>query len=801
MPRFRSPARKSRLAAIALALATAFAPQLAQAQSDPFALPEGASIADAEEADREGPGLSAARVNGRELPRMVDLRWIDGALAIDAQSAEMAGIPVPEGAEGYLPLDLLDIAEWSFDRANQRLAVRLFNRGEGRNDIDVARRNFTDAERSPILAGLVDYDLFASHAGGRTQTAAFIAPRVSYGDFNLEGALRYLSDPAPGADRLVRLDTAATLAVPGRNLALRAGDAITAGTQSQRALRIGGLQIGTDFALRPDLVTTPMPDFAGTVAVPTTLDLIINDQRLTQAEVEAGDFRVRNIPLTPGRGEVSVVLRDETGRETIRTTRIYVSREMLAKGLWQGAANVGWLRQNYGLESNDYRDLVGTFFLRRGVTRNLSLGVSGEAGMGVTNAGAQFEATVANVAMLFGEMRYSRTKTETGTLMRGGVESIGERISGRLEAILPSQGYRDVASQSGDPLPPRQFIGTVDFDLARSTRIQLTASRQERLEDPRFPSRIPRLDIARAILRHEIADGILFSTDLSYRRSERTSFAATAGLTIRIGPRRTVRAGIRRDRNGYGGYASFYSPDIEPGDIGYAAHTQATEDSTRFAAAASYRARFARFSADSELRDGDFSLRANARGTLILAGPKLYARNQTGGAYALIRTGEVGGVTIMRENRFAGVTDKDGYLLVENVAPLVAMKYDVEADSLPFEAVARSTEKHVVVSRGAVGLIEMDVQAYRSRMLRVLDRAGRPVPIGTALVSLPSGESYSVGFDGYVDINALSRDDRLDLEGGAAGECAAKIPAYDEDDFDIPDVQLRCAALEIASAD
>ncbi|QYJ07297.1 fimbria/pilus outer membrane usher protein [Qipengyuania flava] len=803
MSRSLPPAAKPLFAAGLVAASALAAPAVLHAQaSDPFAIDRDLTFSAALEAEKQGPGLSVIYVDGLEQKRMVELKWIDGELAILAESAETAGIPIEPGATGFIKLSQLEIANFEFDRVTQRLMVKKFRRGDGPNDVNVARRNYEPGERAPLLAGIVNYNLTASVSGGKTQVGAYVAPRVSYGNFNLGSAFTYRSNPGPDRPEVVRLDTTATLAIPEKALVARAGDVITTGSDAQRAVRVGGIQIGTDYGLRPDIITNPLPQFAGQVAVPTSVDLIVNDRRFQTSEIEAGDFRVHNIPMAAGRGEVSVVLKDELGQEVIQTAQVYIAPDMLEKGRMEWGATMGWVRRRYGTISNDYRDLVGTFFVRRGLSKSLSVGVSGEVGNGVWNVGAQAQATIANVAMTYGEVRYSRTSQESGVLFRGGVESMGRGVSARIEAVVPSSGYRDIAAQSGDGRVPRQLIGSVDFDLAQTTRFQISATRVTRPAEPLIGRIGDTTTVLRASARHELNKRMTLTGDVSYRRAQgRGELVAGINLNIRFGPRSSASASIRHSRDEkIGGQVSYFRPDTEVGEVGYAAHAKFGANE-RVSGTVAYRAPFARFAADAEYTAGNLAARGRVEGSLIVADNRVFARDRASDAYALVRTGNVGGVTVTHEHREVGKSDKGGRLLVTRVTPLVPMKFDVAPDKLPSEAVARSTFRRMQAPRGGVVLVDMDIEAYRSVLMRVVDEAGEPLDVGSTIVSLPSGREYMVAFDGLVDFNGLSNDTAIALGADTGKGCQTALPEFDLDSFDMPEVVARCTSRTIALKD
>jgi outer membrane usher protein FimD/PapC len=797
MRRFRHAAANLATALAAAGLAALGTTQAA-AQDDPFALPRDVSIATARQAD--GPGLSPIVINGQEFPRLVHLKWLGTRLAIDADAARAAGLPLDDMAQGWITLDTLAIASWHFDPLNQQLTVKLFRRGDGPNNIDMAGQAWEAGSRSDLPALLVDYDLTATLSSRSSGAAGFIAPRFVKGNFALQGAFQASSRATPGSSHLIRLETAAQMTLPASSVTVTVGDTISAGTGSQRTFRMGGLQIGSDFALRPDLITTPLPTFSGNVAVPTGIDLLVNDQRLAPQQVEAGDFTLRNIPVSPGRGEFSVVVQDALGRETVRSAQVYVSQDMLAPGLWHYGANIGWVRRRFGTVSQDYGPLAATFFARKGLSRNLSLGLSGESGQGLWNLGIDGQATIGGLAMAFAELRVSRAGAQSGNLVRAGLESSGRGLSGRLEMVLPSPGYHDLAAQAGDPLLDRQFNATASFDLRTTLKLQVAGSRRWRDADPRFPLRDLRTDIARVTLRSQIGDDININGDLTYRRSAgQTSVAAMVGLSWRIGAKRSLQAAVTRRNGAIRGQIGVARPDVVPGDIGYSVTGAAGGGDERLSGAIAWRSRLGRLQAEAETNNGSMAIRGNVRGTVIVAGGQVFARNQTGGAYALVSTGRVGGVTVTREHAAVGKTNRRGYLLVENVTALVPVQFDIDADVLPTEAVARSTYHRVVATRGGIARVRLDVTAFRSIPLRLTGPTGVPLPIGLMLQGRDTGDRYMVGYDGLIDFNALSADTAIVAANGSWQGCTLAIPDGLADQSAAVELRTSCAAQLLVS--
>ncbi|QGN54898.1 fimbria/pilus outer membrane usher protein [Novosphingobium sp. Gsoil 351] len=805
MSRLRPFAGERLLALCAAVLAAASGGTPALAQSDPFALPPGLTAQSV--AASSGPGLSEISIDGDVRTRLVELAWRDGVLTIDAAAARAAGLPVAAASGGMIPLASLQIAKWIFDPTHQRLDVQLLRKGDGDNYIDLSRPPKRDGISAPLTALRFDYDLTGTLARGRTDAAGLVAAALVRGNVALTSGFQVATSPAPGTGKLLRLDTQLQILLPRRGLTATAGDFFSAGGQSQRALRLGGLQIASDYSLRPDLITTPLPSFTGQVAVPTGIDLINGDQRYKLGDIQPGEFTVRNVPANSGRGEVAVIVRDALGREVIQSTKFYVSRNLLARNLSEFAVNAGFVRRRYGLRGEDYGPLTGSAFYRRGISSRLTVEGTAEWTSGLVNAGARGDVVLGGLALATLEARYSRDSVgkTSGTLLNLGLESSGRRISGRIGAILPSSGYRDVASKLGDPLPPKQFVGQLNFDLGHMNQIQLSASRQERRFDPRFPAFERKSDLLNASFRTRISRSIDVFSSFGYRRGQTSAFTGFAGLSIQLGGGRNFQGSASGGTGApLSGSSTLSKHDIEGNSVGYA-FERTYGPTTRTSGSVAYRSPYGRIEGQAERVGGNFGFRANARGSLLIAGGGVFARNQTGGSYALVRTGTIAGVTVMRENRPAGVTARGGLLLVENIPAQVPISFDIDPDKLPVDALARDTRKRIIVPRGAVGLVALDVVRFIPRQIRLIGPNGQPVAPGTLIKALPSGEQTMAGFDGVVDFNAGGGDRSLAVAGEDGAQCVAEIDRAQLDAAtspdDLPRFECRAAMPGVLAQD
>src|SRR5690606_5208998 len=95
----------------------------------------------------------------------------------------------------------------------------------------------------------------------------------------------------------VRLDTTWSYSDPGTMVTYQAGDVISGGLAWTRPTRLGGFRVHRNFRLRPDLITMPLPALAGSAAVPSTVEVFIDNTRRLQQQVPPGPFVITSLPV------------------------------------------------------------------------------------------------------------------------------------------------------------------------------------------------------------------------------------------------------------------------------------------------------------------------------------------------------------------------------------------------------------------------------------------------------------------------------------------------------------------------
>ncbi|WP_314100787.1 fimbria/pilus outer membrane usher protein [uncultured Stenotrophomonas sp.] len=151
-----------------------------------------------------------------------------------------------------------------------------------------------------------------------------------------------------------------------RRLQLQAGDVFATNPYSNlvRTVNLAGLSIGTDRQLSGSPFY-PVPVVGGVADTRSTAEIIVND-RSASAELKPGPYQFSNLSYTTGLNDLSLVVRDEFGREARVVRSFYVLPNSLKGGLSEWGAQAGLVRE--GSLGNAYGAFAASAFYARGLT-------------------------------------------------------------------------------------------------------------------------------------------------------------------------------------------------------------------------------------------------------------------------------------------------------------------------------------------------------------------------------------------------------------------------------------------------
>ena len=670
------------------------------------------------------------------------------------------------GDEPERDLDAIPGLTYSFDAAAQRIALRLADalrtplRLEARNPREIGA-----GSASPGM--LLNYDIYAQPgAGSGAESRASALHELRW--FDARGAISSTGVVTlHGPGRLyLRHDTSWSWADPVALTSLQVGDLITRSLTWSRSLRLGGIEWRKNFDLRPDLVTYPMAQIAGSAVVPSSVALYVNGMQQFSSTVRDGPFVLDQVAGLNGAGQATVVTRDSLGREVATSVPLYVDTRLLAPGLSDYAVAFGLPRRDYGLRSFGYAArpaLTGS--LRHGVNDALTVEAHAEAAAGVANAGAGALIRLGHAGVLHGALAASGGGDGRGLQATLGYQYLSPRFSLDLQSTRASSAYADLGS--GEGVPVNRVNDRITANFSPSAGQSLSASLVAYRLSGRDTARIASLAWSM-----RLGEGVYVGVNAYQDLGQASARGVTASLSFSLPGRIGASAGAGRRAGEPSWNVGLNRSADFAGGFGWNLQS-ATQAGQRYG-----QGQLQYLGSGGQLgllvQDGGAGVTAalNATGALVAMDGAVLPARQVGRAFAMVSAG-VADVPVLQENRVIGRTDRHGRLLVPDLVPYAANALAIDASSLPLDMRVRATNVEIAPRLLSGVVAGFALERVRAASVTVHDANGQPLAIGTP-VEVNRGAGTVVGHDGLVFVEQAGDDNRLVLR-AREGACEVRF--------------------------
>lgn len=649
----------------------------------------------------------------------------------------------------------------TMDASNQRLLLVVPAKDLAPQHFDLHPSGEVHPDPMPVGA-ILNYDLAAEagdvSAPDRTGSLGFNGWTSLFTPWGILRASGFAS-ASESATRGARLDTSFLVDDPHGLMRWTVGDAITGGLSWSQPLRFAGFQVATDYSLRPDLVTVPLPRYFGDSAVPAAVDVFVGAAKVFETEIDPGPFELTNLPVVTGGGSATVVVYDVLGRETTQTLSLFTTDGMLAPGLDQFSFEAGFLRRGYGTEDFDYGAPLASGTWRRGLSDILTVEAHGEFARPVQTAGGGLLLGLEPYAVLGADVAASDHDGHDGTLADVSLTGRYGRIDFFGEYRTASRGYADLTVLDSAPQERRrlQIGASMSFDQYGS----LSVASIDRSLAGEAPSRL-------VTASYSLDFGKRFLTLNGFYDRVTGNWYAGFSFNLLFGPRDV--ASVSGDMsNGAGTLSASYAHDADPdGGFGYRAAASAGQNAGLDLQGSWYGDDAAADAELSERRD-QVGLRGDINGALVAMAGDVFATRQSDQAVALVHAGAPG-VRIYKENRAVAISDANGDALVPGLVPFAANRISVDADDYPLSTVIEDSERIVVPERFAAAVVDMAPKARAPVLMTVRLDDGAVVPLGSRAHVAGNAEIYAVGRNGKLFLDDFPRAAVIDIA-LAAGTC------------------------------
>lgn len=718
-------------------------------------------------------------VNGQDTGKLGEFVLRRGVLLAAPETLRGVRILVPEDLrlqpDGLVALTDLPGLTWKIDQPRQVLELT----------VSPARLSSTAWQVNPwnirrkIESGMgitLNYDAVGTFTGGQAGGTSSFDLRsfspwgiLSSDWLTTEGA-------ASGQSPAIRLDAAYTYADVNSLRRYTVGDFIGGGLSWTRPVHLEGVQIRSDFSTRPDLITFPMPAIGGSAAVPSTVTVLANGNVVSSNQVAAGPFQVQQLPVVSGAGTLTLTVTNALGQQVTLNQPFYASSTLLAPGLQTYSLQTGLVRRAWGALSNDDGKMAGTALYRRGINRRLTVEAATEATPGVFMAGGGGAATLGHLGAMNFAVAGSHASGATGAQYSFGVQRVARAYSVGGSAVLADRRYRDLAAMNGTGVYRRQIGATATFSVKRIGSLSAAFAG---LDQDAPPVVVPAT--ASTATHAKVLSANYF---LQYRRVG--FFAAAYHNFSAISQNNQVQLGLmfflgkQRSANASGTTNGSEQIQVQQtvvyiGDWGYQGLVAVDSSSQHEFVEAQYKSKMGLFSAGVDALSGLITGRAEAQGALSFVDGSLFPSNYVYDSFGVVDTAPAAHVHVLQENREIGTTNKAGKMLVPDMRSFQLNRIGVAASDVPPD-VTLSVDTYQIRPQDRSGVvIKFPMRFSYGALLRLVDAAGAPLPLGSTATLLATGTAYPVGYDGEAYVENLSPHNEMTVKLPNGRACAASF--------------------------
>lgn len=739
--------------------------------------PARASIAAAEASSASGPReiVLEVEVNSVAAPEaLVVLRDEHGSLWLAVTDFEALRLHVPRvrplvlAGRRYLPVHAIEGSSVHIDTASQRAVITVPAAALLTTRMGLEAR----ASAPDVQAGrgaFLNYELVGSDVADRQRAAG----SAELGVFTRRGVLTHslAAGDTIGSPRVLRLETTWRHDRPATLHSLRLGDGISVGGAWGSATRFGGIQWGTDFALRPDLITTPLLTVGGSAAVPSSVDILMNGQNVGSQTVPAGPFVIDRLPAVNGAGDVQLVVRDALGREQVIAVPFYSSAALLQPGLSDYSFEIGAERRNFALRDHDYGQVLAAATWRRGLTARLTVEAHGEYLRGGPRAlGVDLAAGIADFGIAQVTAAVGGGGGGTGARFGIGFERSARGISLALRSEWSGDAYRQISDARDGMLtvsrPQRRTVAQFGASLGAAGTLSVVVAQDALRDAP---------DRRVVAVSHSIAlagFGYLNFTASQLRGANRGT-SAFLTFTLPLGKACTASVGARRERSDDRRHdraeATLQKTAPVGRGFGYRVNA-ATGGDLR----ADWTAHFdaTALTLETVRNEGVGAHRATLTGGLVWLGGQLNATRQVDDSFALVDVGGIPDVQVFLENQPVARTDARGRALIRDLRPYEPNRISIDPARLPIDTWIDAGSATVSPAFRSGTEVAFALRRERGVVLRLRMSDGTAVPAG-ATVEL-GGRSWPVAQQGLAYLVPGDEPSRA-IATWTGGRCAFEL--------------------------
>jgi outer membrane usher protein len=662
--------------------------------------------------------------------------------------------PVAYEDTNYYPITVFKNTHYTIDKQNLTISLDF--------PVDVFKPTIINKQaklnhyRKPDLGAYFNYNIYAYSLSGQNQ----LNSNIEVGLFNQYGmgtsSFLVNTGSANDTQNIIRLFTTWTYDNPDKMQTWHFGDAITQAGSWGNAVNFAGVQWSTNFNTQPNFTTYPLMTLQGVSVLPSVSDLYINSMAQGQAKLQPGPFYFNNVPLVDGQGNIKLITTDILGRQQIVNLPFYNSRDLLKQGLEEFSYEVGLVRMDFGLESNNYRDLMFTGTQRKGITDKFTRDIHTELLAKQQTAGIGGSYLINNYGVLNSAVAISNANDlGQGGMWLVGFERRTDHYSYTLQGQLASPHFTKLGYDFNQPAPRASYQASVGFPLGQGNLGLAYLNQQNQI--------FPNTQLLSATYSRAFGHNLFMLLSLAKQKTQGQTDNNTVllNLTIPFGNNANLNAGVGLQNSDLTESLQLSRSLSQGSSYGYdiAVENGLTK---RQQASISMQNNYTTFIGSLNNNDGITSGSINLMGGVVLLDKHFYLTRRIDNSFAVVKIPSFVKVDVYANSTQIGQTNAKGEIFVGNLIPYMDNTVSLGLSNLPYNIATDTIKQNVTLYPKTGIVVQFDIKQTRAATLTIKQASGEVIPLGASVKINEQTNSYIVGEDGLTyladlqDVNLIT---------------------------------------------
>lgn len=691
--------------------------------------------------------------------------------------------------EQYVPLSVLRDVNCTFDEKKLTISIvgKTTESGKTAADLFSLKASTKNIYYPREASAFLNYGLNYIYASDNGFQSFAVTNKMGLRAWDIFFTSDSVYTKTETSDNFVRLQSSATYERRDDLQWLVLGDQYANSGDLGSTVNMGGIGFSKVYKLDPYFITQPVMDLKGSVIFPTQAEIYLDGVLIGKQTIAPGSFDLKNIYSYTGSHNVEVLLKDPFGNVQKISYLAYFSTQMLRQGLHEYSYNVGLMRDDYGVESDNYGNPVFSAFHRYGVTNKLNIGVRAEGSDGVYNGGFSTSFLISRL----GHFNISLAGSSASGNNIGGAVSLQHSYQlGSFNTNMLFRGYsRDYATVGSSILTAdkNQFEMNLGMGLLVNPLGSFSVNYAETSTFKGVGTRVISANYSRPLYKT-----INLFTTGSVTHAADTTYGFFVGLNFDLGK------GIRSSAQVSGGSHDVNTEtvqlqkDMPVGEgIGYRATFNRSETATRTTTAFSpylqYNAKYGIYSADATIQNtaGTTTEMYNlsAAGSVVYTGGFLGISRPVSDSFGIVVLNkEVPGAAVLNNGQEIGKTGSFGTMVVPTLTSYGQNKITLDTKDIPIDYSISDVNKVISPSLWSGSCVYFDARQERALTgTLVTYREGMKVPLEFIEIFIKVGEkklSYPTGKGGefYIE-NSISTDSNVEEDTAKQDKQSCKVIA------------------------